>query len=167
MNTARVLHSTPVQPWVWIALGALTATALDLIFAAVYWAALHHVSPTTIMQAIAAYWGWGREAYAGGIATAAIGAGLFLARMLLLAAIYHAAARRYPALIERPYTFGALFGLAIYFSNKYIVVPLIASMPQTAAADKDLAWMFSCILAHMLLVGIPLALFSRMASRDE
>lgn len=167
MNTLPALHSTSVQPWAWIALGAVTATALDLAFAAIYWEALHHVSPATIMQAIAAYWGWGREAYAGGTAFAALGAGLFLARMLLLAALYHLAARRYTALIERPYTFGALFGLAIYLSNKYIVVPLIGSMPQTAHADKDLAWMFSCILAHMLLVGIPLALFSRIASREE
>ncbi|MCL1634421.1 hypothetical protein M2650_07220 [Luteimonas sp. SX5] len=167
MNTVRALHSTSVPPWAWIVLGAVTATALDLAFAAIYWETLHRVSPATIMQAIAAYWGWGREAYAGGATTAALGAGLFLARMLVLAAIYHAAARRFAVLIERPYTCGALFGLAIYLSNKYIVVPLIGAMPQTATADKDLAWMFSCILAHMLLVGIPLALFSRMASRDE
>lgn len=167
MNTFPALHSTPVPPFAWAVAGALVATALDLTFASVYWAVLHDASPVRIMQAIAAYWGWGRDAYSGGIATATLGAALFFARMVLLAVVYQLAARRYTALVERPYAWGALFGLAIYFSNKYVVVPLIGSMPQTAAVDKDLAWMYSCILAHMLLIGIPLALFARSSARDE
>lgn len=167
MNTFPALHSTPVPPFAWAVAAALVATTLDLTFACVYWAVLHDASPVRIMQTIAAYWGWGRDAYSGGIATAALGAALFFARMILLAVIYQLAARRYTALVKRPYTWGALFGLAIYLSNKYVVVPLIGSMPQTATVDKDLAWMYSCILAHMLLIGIPLALFARSSARDE
>ena len=168
MNSVPALHSTPtIPPFAWAVAGALVATLLDLTFASVYWLVLHHLSPERVMQSIAANWGWGRDAYRGGFDTAALGAGLFFARMVLLAVIYQLAARRYTALVERPYTWGALFGLAIYFSNKYVVVPLIGVMPQTASADKDLAWMYSCILAHMLLIGIPLALFARSSARDD
>lgn len=167
MSTFPLLHSTRVPPFAWAVAGALLATTLDLTFASVYWAALHDLPPARVMQAIAAYWGFGRDAYAGGIATATLGAALFFARMVLLAVIYQMAARRYTALVERPYIWGALFGLAIYFSNKYLVVPLIGSMPQSASVDTDTAWMYSCIVAHMLLIGIPLALFARSSARDE
>lgn len=167
MSAFPLLHSTRVPPFAWAVAGALLATTLDLTFASVYWAALHDLPPARVMQTIAAYWGFGRDAYAGGIATATLGAALFFARMILLAVIYQLAARRYTALVERPYTWGALFGLAIYFSNKYVVVPLIGAMPQAASADNDLAWMYSCILAHMLLVGIPLALFARYSARAD
>lgn len=167
MNTLPALHNTPVPPFAWAVAGALIATALDLTFAAVYWVALHDVSPVRVMQAIAAYWGWGRDAYAGGMATAVLGATLFFARMLLLAVLYQFAARRYAALIERPYAWGALFGLAIYLSNQYVVVPLIGAMPAKPAFDSDWVWVSSCILAHVLLIGIPLALCSRLAVRDE
>lgn len=167
MSTFPLLHSTRVPPFAWAVAGALLATTLDLVFASVYWAALHDLPPVRVMQTIAAYWGLGRDAYAGGIATAALGAALFFARMVLLAVIYLLAARRYTTLIERPYTWGSLFGLAIYFSNKYLVVPLIGSMPQSASVDTDTAWMYSCIVAHMLLIGIPLALFARSSARDD
>lgn len=167
MNTVHASHSIFVPPFAWIVIGALTATTLDMIFATVYWAALHDVAPTKVMQAIAAYWGWGRHAFAGGIATAALGVALFFARMVLLAAVYQAASRRFAALIEHPYAYGALFGSAIYLSNQYVVVPLIGSMPQTPAADRDLLWMSCCMLSHMLLIGIPLALFSRQSLRND
>lgn len=166
MNTFPALRSAPIPPFAWALVGALTATTLDLAFAIVYWAALHDVSPVHVMQAITAYWGWGPDAYSGGIATAMIGAVLFLVRMIVLAVAYQLAARRYTALIERPYVCGALFGLAIYLSNRYVVVPLIGSMPP-AEFNADWVWVSSCIVAHMLLIGIPLALFARSSARDE
>lgn len=166
MNTYPASHSIIVPPFTWVVIGALTATSLDMAFASLYWVALHDVAPTRVMQAIAAYWGWGRHAFEGGIATAVLGVTLFFARMVLLAAIYQAAARRFAALIEQPYVCGALFGLAIYLSNQYVVVPSIGSMAQTAA-ERDLLWMSSCMLSHMLLIGIPLALFARQSLRND
>ena len=167
MNTVPALHSAPVSPFAWAMVGALAATALDLTFASVYWVALHDVPPVRIMQAIAAYWGWGPDAYAGGTGMAVLGASLFFARMILLAVIYQAAARRFAALIERPYAWGALFGLAIYLSNQYVVVPLIGAMPPKPAFNADWLWVSSCIVSHVLLIGIPLALSARAAARGE
>jgi uncharacterized membrane protein YagU involved in acid resistance len=166
VNTYPAFRTVKVPPFAWAMVAALAATTLDLAFASMYWAMLHDVSPTRVMQAIAAHWGWGREAYSGGMATAALGAGLFLGRMLLLAVIYQLAARRHATLIERPYTWGALFGLAIYLSNRYVVVPLIGALP-LPAYESDWAWASSCVLAHMLLIGIPLALFARLAVRED
>lgn len=162
MNTALASSHPRLPPASWILLGAFVATALDLAFAAIYWE-LSGASPMRVMQAIAAYWGWGREAYAGGLATATLGMGLFLARMILLAVLYALAARRLRTLIERPYLYGALFGLAVFLSNHYLVLPLIGSMPQTPLS-ADWAWTCACAAAHMLLIGIPLALCARIAA---
>ncbi len=167
MNTVPASHSIVVPPFAWIVIGALTATTLDIAFASLYWVALHDVAPTTVMQAIAAYWGWGRHAFDGGAATAALGVALFFARMVLLAAIYQAAARRFATLIEQPHICGALFGLAIYLSNQYVVMPLIGSMPQNSAVNRDVLWMSCCALSHMLLIGVPLALFARQSLRND
>ncbi|TWI02662.1 hypothetical protein IP90_01759 [Luteimonas cucumeris] len=163
MNTLPALRSTPVPALAWAILAASIATTLDLAFAIIYWQSLHDVSPLRVMQAIAAYWGWGRNAYSGGVDTAVLGATLFFARMCLLAVLYQIVARRYTVLVERPYLCGALFGLAIYLSTQYLMVPLIASMPPKPAFDRDLVWVSSCITAHMGLIGIPLALFARLA----
>lgn len=167
MTTLSASRSSHLSPFALAVIGALLATTLDLIFASVYWLALHDLAPARVMQAIAAYWGLGRDAYTGGTATAVLGAALFFARMILLAVIYQAAARRYAALIERPFICGALFGLAIYLTNQYLVVPMIGSMPKPTLAHTDWAWTLSCILSHMVLIGIPLALFARTAVRDE
>lgn len=167
MIALTAVRATPVPPIAWVLAGAFTATTLDLAFASAYWA-LEGVSPVRLMQAIAAYWGLGRDAYAGGVTTAALGVVLFFTRMIVLAAIYQAAGRRYRTLIEHPAACGALFGLAVYLSNQYVVVPLIGSMPSAAASTQaDWAWIVSCVLAHMLLIGIPLALFARQGVRTD
>ncbi|TKR34037.1 hypothetical protein FCE95_07150 [Luteimonas gilva] len=161
MNTALASLPLRLPAAAWTLLGAVIATALDLTFAAIYWE-LAGSSSTRVMQAIAAYWGWGRDAYAGGMATAVLGMALFFGRMILLAALYRIAARPYPALIERPYLWGALFGLAVFLTNHYLVVPLIASMPPSTA-PTDWLWQCSCAVAHMVLIGVPLALSARIA----
>lgn len=161
MNISIASRSTALPGYAWTLFGALIATTLDLAFAAIYWE-VQGYSGLRVMQAIAAYWGWGREAYSGGLATALIGMGLFLGRMVLLAMLYRWAARRWAALIERPYLFGALFGVAVYVANSYLVVPLIDAMP-ARNQFVNWAWTCACIAAHMILIGIPLALTAKIA----
>lgn len=165
MNAFLDARSLRLPAYAWTLFGALTATALDLAFAAIYWEVQGYPG-LRVMQAIAAYWGWGRDAYAGGAATALLGMGLFLGRMLLLAAAYQWAARRFSALVERPYLYGALFGAAIYLSNRFLVVPLIGSMP-ASAQPEDWVWTAACIVAHMVLIGITLALTAKIAVAAE
>ena len=165
MNASLDVRSLRLPAYAWTLFGALTATALDLAFAAIYWEVQGYPG-LRVMQAIAAHWGWGREAYAGGAATALLGMGLFLGRMVLLAAAYAWAARRVSALVERPYLCGALFGAAIYLSNRFLVLPLIDPIP-ASGQPEDWWWTGACVVAHMVLIGITLALTAKIAVAAE
>ena len=165
MNALLDARSLRLPAYAWTLFGALTATALDLAFAAIYWEVQGYPG-LRVMQAIAAYWGWGRDAYDGGAATALLGMGLFLGRMVLLAAVYQWAARRFSALVEHPYLCGGLFGASIYLSNRFLVVPLIDSMPPSTRPE-DWLWTGACVVAHMILIGITLALTAKIAIAAE
>jgi hypothetical protein len=163
MNALPAVRTDHPSPFSWAMAGALTATTLDLAVAAAYWE-LHDHSTMRMLQSIAAYWGWGRGAYDGGIAMALLGATLFFVRMIVLAVAYQAAARSYAVLIEQPYRCGALFGLSVYLVNQYVVLPLVDSMPAPA---MSLSWTVCCIVAHVALIGVPLALSARAAVRND
>ena len=140
-----------------VALAALLAGTLDLLFACTWWA-VQGVSPLRIGQSIAAGL-MGPASFRGGAATAALGMGLHYAIALGMAAAYFVAARRLPALRTRPVACGALYGLLLYVVMNHVVVPLSAAGP----GPDDTAWMLASIAAHVLLVGIPIAWLARDA----
>lgn len=72
--------------------------------------------------------------------------------------MYIAASRPMPALTRRPFLRGQLYGIALYAVMNYIVLPL-SGFP----GPGRFAWMVlvASLLAHMLLVGLPIALFAR------
>jgi hypothetical protein len=72
---------------------------------------------------------------------------------------YYLVARRRPALWERPVPYGAAYGLLLYGIMNYVVVPLSAAGP----SSKDPLWVGMSIAVHMLLIGLPIALFARRA----
>jgi hypothetical protein len=73
---------------------------------------------------------------------------------------YYVVARRWPALVERPLMFGAAYGLVLYGVMNYIVVPL--SLARGGGSGGAL-WVALSIVVHMLLIGVPIALFARRA----
>ncbi|RPE75522.1 hypothetical protein [Vulcaniibacterium tengchongense] len=153
-------RSVPLdRPWAWLLLGGLVAGSLDLLFAMAWWAPLG-ASPGRILQSIAA-WGVGREAaFAGGAATQALGAGLHYALTTAAVALYAALARRHAAVRRRPYAAGALYGASVFALLHLIVVPLLSAAPPREFRPD---WMSACLLAHMLLLGVPAALFAERA----
>ena len=78
---------------------------------------------------------------------------------LSMSVTYYLVARRWPRLGRRPALCGAGYGLLLYGVMNYIVVPLSAAGP----GSKDPLWIALSIAVHVVLIGVPIALFSRRA----
>lgn len=140
----------------WSLLGGLLAGTLDILYAIGFWSA-YDVPAQRILQSIAAGL-LGREAFTGGAATAALGLLLHYFIAACMAVTYGWAARDARVLRDRPWRFGALYGVALYAFMNFVVVPLSAS---PRGASLPLAWMAWSVLAHVVLVGWPCAWFAR------
>jgi hypothetical protein len=114
------------------------------------------VSPVRILQSVASGL-LGRDAYAGGAGTAALGAALHFVIALTACAVYYAASRRLGLLLRRPVVWGLAYGVAVYLIMNFVVVPLSAASsgrPTTATAVTGL-------LVHSFFVGLPISLAVR------
>ena len=134
----------------------LVAGTLDIVYATSFWG-LKGVPAQRIGQSIAAGV-LGKDAFGGGNATAALGLVLHYFIATMMAAAYALVARRWPALVARPVRYGLLYGLLLYALMTYVVVPLSAA-PGGGAANT--LWIVCSIVAHALLVGLPIALIVR------
>lgn len=143
--------------WAWVLLGGLAVGSADLLFAMAWWAP-SGASPVRVLQSIAA-WFVGRDTAIAGGATAALGGAVFYyALMTAIVAGYHAAARDRPVLRTQPLRHGALYGAVCFVLLHLIIVPLFSAAPPKRF---PLDWNLACLLAHMLLIGIPAALMAR------
>ena len=140
--------------------GGLVAGTLDIVYACTFWALKASVPPTRILQSVAAGL-LGKASFQGGMGTAALGLALHFTIAVLMSVAYYFAARHWPLLHRRPCITGATYGLALYAVMTYVVVPLSAAGP----SPSDPLWITLSIAAHVLLVGIPIALFVRRALR--
>lgn len=141
----------------------IVAGALDILYACILWG-LRGVSPIRIGQSIAAGL-MGREAaVAGGFPTGMLGLSLHFVMAIIMAAVYYGAATKLPILWKRATVLGPLYGLALYGAMNYVVIPLSAIGPGKGGAGPTYIWVTG-ILVHMFLVGLPIALFTRRASR--
>jgi uncharacterized membrane protein YagU involved in acid resistance len=138
-------------------LGAgLVAGILDIVNAIAFWRLYAGTSATTILQSVAAGL-LGKDAFAGGAWTAALGLVLHLLLMCAMAAIYWLAARRWRWLLAQPVAAGIAYGLLTWVAMNYVVVPL----SRAAAPPFILPWFVDGLLAHLLLVGLPFAFVAR------
>lgn len=131
--------------WAWIATGGLVIGTLDLLFAWGFWAA-KGATLVGILQSIAAGW-YGKASHSMGATSAWVGALSHYAIAIAFVAAYWFAARRLPALLQRPVLFGTVYGLLLYVVMNFIVLPLSAAgMPKF----DNVPWVASSILAHMV-----------------
>lgn len=140
--------------------GGLVAGALDIVYACAFWALKAGVPARRIFQSVAAGL-LGRASFEGGAATAALGLALHFLIATSMSVAFYLVARRWPLLRRRPVPCGAVYGLILYGVMNYIVVPLSAAGP----GSKDPLWIALSIAVHVLLIGIPIALFARRAYR--
>jgi hypothetical protein len=142
----------------WVLLGGLCAGTLDILFATGFWA-LRGVAPQRILQSVAAGV-LGKASFSGGSASAMLGLCLHYLIAIAMAAAYAMAARDVTALLQRPWRYGALYGLALFALMSFVVVPLSAA-PRSGAPQP--LWIVSSVVAHIVLVGWPCAWFARRA----
>jgi hypothetical protein len=139
-----------------ILIGGLVAGTLDILDAFAFSYAASGVTPVRVLQAVASGV-LGRSSYQGGVATALLGLTLHFFIATTAAAVFVAASRAMPALRRHAVTFGLLFGLAMYFTMYWIVLPLSAFR----AGAFNWPSFINGILIHALGVGLPIALIAR------
>jgi len=142
--------------------GGLVAGAFDITFAIIVWGS-RGATPIQIGQAIASGLVGREAAAAGGVSLGIFGLVLHFVMTTLMAAVYYMLAKRIPMLVKHAFAFGIAYGLAIYLTMNYVVVPLSARGASTGSAP--LAIIVSEVLVHMFGVGLTIALFTRRALR--
>jgi len=76
--------------------------------------------------------------------------------MAIMAAAYVLMSRRIPALVERPIPWGIIYGLLTFVVMNWMVLPLRFDAP---IPGKPLA-IATQLFAHVVLVGVPIALIT-------
>ncbi len=146
-----------------ILFGTLVVGILDGLDAIVFFYLRSGATPPRIFQGIAAGL-LGRTAAAqGGASTALLGVALHFLVAFGVVSTFVAASRRLEVLTTRPVVSGILYGLAVYAVMNYLVIPLSAIGPRTAATPLPV--LANGLLIHMFGVGLPAALFARAAAR--
>ncbi|MGE0030645.1 MAG: hypothetical protein AB7T20_05970 [Steroidobacteraceae bacterium] len=139
--------------------GGLAAGLLDIVNATTFWYLYNGAPPARILQAIAAGL-LGKESFAGGAATAALGLALHFLIACGMAAVYWLACRRWPVMLRKPLAAGTAFGIGAYLTMTYLVVPLSRATPPPFI----LSWFIDSVLAHVVLVGLLFAYFARRSA---
>jgi hypothetical protein len=102
-------------------------------------------------------------ANSGGWLTAALGIAVHFTLTTVMAGLFVAAARKFPALLREPWLSGPAYGLLIYFVMTYIAVPLSAAPNWKPATGWS---MVGGLLAHCFYVGLPIAAIARALLLD-
>jgi hypothetical protein len=132
--------------WLAIAVGGITAGALDLTQAIILFGGR---IPLVIAAGLL-----GRQALKGGPATYALGVFLHFFIALSIAAIYYGASRRLRFLIEHPIVCGLAYGAAVELVMNLVVLPLSALQSRGPYQLYDL---ILGLLVHMVVIGLPVA----------
>jgi len=154
------MNGQRLSPGKAILAGGLIAGALDITYAFVLWWLRAQVTPLQILQSVATGL-LGKASYDGGAGTAILGAFLHFFNALVIAAIFVGASRIWPVLARRATLFGPLYGIGVYLVMNYVVLPLSAFPPRTKP-PAPVVWITG-VLAHMFLIGLPIALAAKRA----
>lgn len=138
-----------------IALGGLIAGACDLTYAIAFYGA-QGINPIRIPQSIASGL-LGRDAYQGGWPTAALGVVLQFFIASCVAAVYYLASRKLDFLLRSAAVCGPLYGAAVFFFMRSVVLPLSAAPHFKSTALST----WTDFGVHVFLIGLPIALLAR------
>jgi hypothetical protein len=99
----------------------------------------------------------GPGSFQGGPATAVLGLVLHFIIATGATTVFVLASLRAPALLERPFVWGPVYGLIVYAVMRFVVLPLSLVRMQPFSFNIGFA---NQIFAHIFLVGIPIALIA-------
>jgi uncharacterized membrane protein YagU involved in acid resistance len=154
-------HKSISRQWIApVVCGGVLAGAIDLTFACTFHGLVNGVAPIRILQAIASGL-LGRDAFEMGYPSAAIGFAAHFLILIVAAGMFYAASRRLAVLRERAYASGMVFGIAIYLTMNFIVLPLSRAPHFKATTIGTL----SDFAVHVLLLGPAIALTVRHFER--
>jgi len=151
VNRPRALHV--------VLYGGLAAATLDIVNAIVFWQVYSGTPAIRILQSVASGL-LGKDAFAGGAATAALGLALHCLIAFVMALVYWLAALRLPALVRQPVAAGLAYGAATWVAMNHVVLPLSRAGPPPDVT----AWLVDSVLAHLVLVGLLLAFVARWSA---
>jgi hypothetical protein len=134
-----------------IFIGGVTAGIVDLLQACILFG-------WDIPLAIAAGL-LGKQAFAGGAGTYALGVLLHFFIACTAAAIYYLTSRRLPFLARHWVVCGLFFGMAVELTMRLVVLPLSALHARGPYKLKDL---ILGLVVHMVVVGLPIAYSVRL-----
>ncbi|HEU4510936.1 MAG TPA: hypothetical protein VFR78_22080 [Pyrinomonadaceae bacterium] len=146
-----------LQPIFW---GGLIAGTLDLVAACVSAWLRSSVTPIQVAQFIASGV-LGRASFTGGARTAALGVALHFLIATVAAAVFYFASRKFLGLVERPVTYGLLYGVVVHLFMTQVIVPLSSVRQQPVTFSGFMIG----VLIIMFCVGLPIALIVRRFSR--
>lgn len=142
-----------------VLLAGCTAATIDLLFAFAFFGLRLGITPVRVMQSVASGL-FGRASFDGGLATAAAGFVAHYAILIVAAWLYYAASLRLPRLNRHAIASGLAFGLAIYLTMTFVVVPLSAAPFRLPRLTINAVGQF---LVHPVL-GLAIALIVRRAA---
>lgn len=141
------------------ALAGLVAGTLDITATSTLFA-LQGLSVERLWQGIASGV-LGDASFRGGRRTAALGLLFHFMIAFIVAAIYYGFSRIAPVLIERPFVYGAGYGVIVHFVMSRMILPA-SRAPKREFSTK--AFLIQLVI-HILFVGLPIALTISRLSR--
>lgn len=139
--------------------GGLTAGLLDATDGVIAFA-FKGMNPIQVLQYIASG-AIGKEAFNGGLATAAVGLGFHFFISFAVAFLYFFVAERSETILQRPIPFGLAYGAGVYLVMTYLVLPITAVGP----SPFELPYFINGLAGHALFVGLPIAIFANKSIR--
>ena len=150
---------TPLTPTQTILVGGLVMGSIDILKHIVFLS--FQGRPWYYVLQVVASGALGKSAFQGGLSTALLG--LFFHFVIAFTAFtsYYLASRKLASLVDHPFLWGPLFGIAVFAFMRWVVFPFTA----IGAVRTPLGVLIDGVLTHIVCVGLPTALIVREAAR--
>ena len=140
--------------WKPAVIATLVCGTLDILLAGIL-SSIYGKGPAAMLRSVAS--GPFPEATEWGAAGSALGLATHFVLMAIMVIVFMLAARQRPALLDRPWVAGLIYGLITYVVMNLIVVPLRFGAPLPPPTRAIVTQLF----AHIVLVGWPTAFIAR------
>ncbi len=153
------------SPGGWLApvlTGGLLSGAIDLAYACTYHGLVSDVPPMRIFQAIGSGI-LGNASFDMGATSATVGVIAHFAILTIAAGLFNFARRRFAYLRDHAYVSGMIFGVGIWLTMNYLVLPLSAAPHFKSTLQGAL----SDFAVHVLLLGPAISLVAKYFDRAQ